>query len=180
MNKVKTITPLSRGLPKTGQGGNHYDYADGHYQAGWWLGRTVAGNKVRFVEKELVSGEPVIIDRATRLIWPKNLTDRCNDLGAAKKVLDCIAWCEALDYGSFNDWRMPNVFEMISLFNGGDASPCAYSTVFINWVSAWEFWTSTMNPSDSDSFQQVLFNEYLRVVFASKVNTYHFLPVRSL
>ncbi|GAI92181.1 unnamed protein product [marine sediment metagenome] len=178
--KVHTIKPLSRGLPKTGQVVEIIAGDDGTYEKGWWENRLNANNKTRFIDKELVSGEEVVIDKATHLMWVKNVNGLGTDNGATKSIANCITFCEELIFGGYNDWRLPNLFEMISLFKGGIDDPSAHDVEFDNWVSSWTFWCSTINFADTDRGHHIWFQHGLTVEVIPRTASEHFLPVRSL
>ncbi len=178
MEKVHTIKPLTHGLPKTGDILTSYDNDDGDTQRGWWLGRTAANNKNRFVEKELVSGEFVILDKATGLMWVKDLTGAgCNN-GNTLKWSDAAAFVAALDFGGFTDWFVPNFFELISLFNGGASYPCVYDTIFNNWSPAFGIWSSSNRPLTPLRKIFIDFSFQTDVSSATDVLTINILPCR--
>jgi len=133
-------TILTRGLPKTGQVTVHIAGDDGTHQAGWWKGKTVANNKTRFIVKTL-DGDDVVIDLATGLMWPKNVSGAGGNSGAAGLWATQIAYANGLTFASFSDWRMPNVFEMFTITKLSGGFGCWYD-VFTNTLSA-PYWTST-------------------------------------
>ncbi|GAI72357.1 unnamed protein product [marine sediment metagenome] len=179
-DKVHTIKPLSRGLPKTGQTYSIKAGDDGALEIGWWLGRLVANNKKRFIEKELVSLESVLIDRATSLIWPKNLAGAATDFYSFKTWDNAMTWVATLNYGGFNDWRMPNIFELCTLYNGYTTEPCFHDTIFSNVNPAIPYWTSSMKPFDSSILHAVLFQVYLEIVPTSRLAERAIIPCRSI
>lgn len=142
--KVKLISPLSHGLPKTGQTIAYISYDDGFYEEGWWLNRDNANNRIRFIEKEYVSGEPVIIDLATRLMWPKSgLSAGCNN-GAKINWNDTTVFALGLVYGGFDNWRMPNLNELLSICNHSIANPTIWSPFTDVQTDNYSgYWTST-------------------------------------
>lgn len=180
MDELKLITPLSHGLPKTGRITEIIAGDDGTYERGWWLGTLNDNNRTRFIEKEYVTDEPIIIDLATHLIWPKDLNSVATDTGAKKNLSDAIAFCEALDFGGFDDWYMPNILEMCSLVNSEIAAPSAYTNIFDNWIATLVFHTATMYPDSEIYCQDIDFLYGLTVAYGSVGTTTHFLPVRSM
>lgn len=119
--------PITRHLPKTGQTTVYQANDDGTFQAGWWRGRTVSGNKTRFLSKT-ISGDAIVVDRATGLIWPKDLAGAGGNNTTALTWSEAITWAAALSFAGFTDWRLPNIIELLSI---GDfekaASPRIYS-----------------------------------------------------
>lgn len=180
MDELKLITPLSQGLPKTGQETSVFDGDDGYYERGWWLGTLNDNNRTRFIEKEFVSGELVIMDLATNLMWPKDITGDATDSGANKSLTDAITWCEELIFGGFSDWHMPNILEMCSLMCGKCINPSAYTDVFDNWFGTYAFNTATLYP-DTDVYCQAIDLLYgITITYGLVASTKHFLPVRSM
>jgi len=64
----------------------------------------------RFSTAEPVSGEPVVTDSVTGLIWQKTYATN-------KTWQQALAYCESLSYGGHSDWRLPNKKELMSLVN---------------------------------------------------------------
>jgi len=60
-----------------------------------------------FEEIKNVDGEPVIKDLTTNLYWQKNYVDYGWRQG--------LAYCENLVYGGYDDWRVPNINELVSI-----------------------------------------------------------------
>ena len=112
----------ARQVPRTGQTTVYRTGDDGDLEVG--NPATVA---VRFQTFTAVAGEPVVFDRLTGLYWP---ADYSGDIGSPfdAKVLwnAAIDQCLALDFGGFDDWRLPNNEELLSIMdfeNGGAYSP---------------------------------------------------------
>lgn len=175
---IKVIAPLSRGLPKTGQIVSYLDGDDGDIEAGWWLGLLNENNRTRFVEKEYVSGKPVIIDLATKLMWPKDIASSiCRD-GTAGHWSVAFAWLNGRTWGSFSDWRLPNVFEMLSLANLNEIEPSTYKTIFTNWNVLTVLWTASTDPSATTNAIRVSFTDGCYCGKYAKTNNLRFIPCR--
>lgn len=132
---------FSRGLPKTGVDTIYYGGDDGYYKKGWWLGRTLANNRVRFVTAT-ISDELIVLDRATKLIWAGNYYQPgCNSGNP-------LAWEAAINYsGSLNfagrtGWRIPNIKELFSLVDNSVANPTIAEPPF-QLTPNQEFWSTT-------------------------------------
>ncbi len=138
-------TILSRGLPKTGQLISYFAGDDGDIEAGWWVGKTSVNNLERFIVKTIV-GVEVIIDRATGLMWPRDVTGPGGDSGLAKAWSTAVFFGGALIFVGFDDWRLPNVEEFCSIFDLSAGIPCWYP-VFLNGLSS-AYWTSTTAAAD--------------------------------
>lgn len=140
---------FSRGLPKTGQTVQYRLGDDGTYESGWWIKRLIATNRTRYVDKT-INGDVVVIDRATKLMWPKNWAGDGANSGNAVTWNDGIDWALALDFAGFKDWRLPNYFEIVSLLNFSLYNPSFPTTVFDN-VDTITYWTSTTYPVTTTS-----------------------------
>jgi hypothetical protein len=92
----------------------------------------------------------------TGLMWPR-------DAAPASTLcsLTSSTWQQALDYVSclntntflgYTDWRLPNVIEMASLLNAGQADTSAWLNTqgFTN-VDGNGYWTSTTDPTFTDN-----------------------------
>lgn len=132
---------LSRGLPKTNQTTEFESGDDGTHQAGWWKGLTVAVNRTRFIEKT-VNSDVVIIDRATGLMWVQDGNSAGANSGAVDTWAACIAVAGALNFAGFEDWRLPNIFELISLIDWEKAEP-VLDALFDNISLMTGYWSST-------------------------------------
>jgi len=120
MNVLKYI--LTRSLPKTGQSTVYVAGDDGDYQKGWWKNKTLADNKVRFID----NGNDTITDRATGLMWEK-VPSPTN-----KVFFGWIGYAKALTLGGYTDWRVPNINELSSLVNYSNFYNAAYLPFFTN------------------------------------------------
>ena len=142
--KAKKIA-LTRGLPKTGQSVEYTAGDDGTYQAGWWLGRTVANNKDRFIAKT-IAGDDVVSDRATGLIWGADGDGAGCVNGASDDFAAQIAYANTLTFAGFTNWRVPNIFELLSIMDFSLSNPCIVEPPFSNTYSS-GYWSSTTDPT---------------------------------
>lgn len=149
---VHVIYPLSRGLSKTGQTVSYVSEDDGDLEDGWWLSRLNANNRNRFVEKEFVSGEVVILDLATGLMWPKAWDGRATNFGGAVTWSLALGYAGVLDYGGFDDWHVPNLIEYVSIvdfelsapniqsvFTGVDATKYHWTNSTVKYNTLWAY-----------------------------------------
>jgi len=118
---------LPRGLPKTGQETSYVSHDDGHYEAGWWPGRLNENNRTRFIVKEYVTGEEVVIDLATRLMWPKDIASTICYCGNPVNWPTAVIYADGGAFGGFPDWRIPNFIELMSLINYETTNPAVWS-----------------------------------------------------
>ncbi|MBY4893578.1 DUF1566 domain-containing protein [Rhodobacteraceae bacterium N5(2021)] len=109
----------------------------------------VPGNFVRCVSGEedvygvnvfVPNDDGTVTDEATGLIWQQA------DDGERREWADALAYCEALDLGGYDDWRLPNSKTLQSIVNySGTGFPAIDTSVFAitqDSVSL-DFWTST-------------------------------------
>lgn len=91
--------------------------------------------------KDTGSGK-IVIDRITALIWQRTLSDEKYTWSAA------INYCESLQYGGYDDWRLPDLREMRTIVSFGNENPPAiHPSYFLN-TPPEVFWTSSENITD--------------------------------
>lgn len=107
----------------------------------------------RYSISEPVSGESVVTDLATGLMW-KRCTEGHSGADCSTGTLTSLTWSSALNLANaatdagFSDWRLPNADELLSLVETGCANPAINATVFPRSVSSW-YWSSTTALSSS-------------------------------
>lgn len=127
MKKLEVI--MDNILPKTGQKTEYYEGDDGTYQAGW------EGD--RFTD----NGDGTITDNATNLMWPADWT------GPAANNLVTIAWEAAIDFAKnlnfagHNDWRMPNINELLTITDNEECEPAMNPLFTVS--TELPYWSST-------------------------------------
>jgi hypothetical protein len=107
----------------------------------------------RFTRTLGVVGEPVVVDHVTALVWQGcNLGlsgDDC-ELGLATKAAwaDQLAGCDALTWGGYDDWRLPDPYEMQSLVDQNTAiAPTIDPTTFPATTGDWH-WSSSSSSTE--------------------------------
>ena len=75
-------------------------------------------------------------------------------------IWDALAQANANSLGGYNDWRIPNYFELVSILNLGTCSPAIDTTVFPSTPSSYH-WTASTHPCYSSSALYVYFNDGL-------------------
>ncbi len=129
---------LTRRLPKTGQTTSYVTGDDGQYQKGWG-----AGMPPRFLFR-IIQGEYFTEDKATGLLWPQEVEADGWDNGNSHTFASAIAYAEALTYGGFSDWRLPNITELLSLVNHESVSPATSGTnIDFGLDARFEVWSGT-------------------------------------
>jgi len=139
---------ITRGLPKTGQVTSYQAGDDGQYEAGWWVGRLNANNRVRFIKKEMMVGESITIDRATGLMWATYKDEAGCNFDASMDWDDAIIYAEGLTFAGFTDWRLPNVKELASIADYSRVNPAIDITMF-NCAAAY-YWSATTYSAMTD------------------------------
>ena len=131
---IKRVTTIQSngGLPKTGQY-SYYPYDDGYY----WMGYPLGGGQ-RFID----NGDGTVVDLATGLMWIKNPSEA--GIGSSMSWYDAINACENLNFAGWDDWRMPNINELMSIVDHSRYDP-AWDTMFFAYPpDPWTaFWSST-------------------------------------
>lgn len=150
---MKLIT--SRGLPKTGQTYEYCSGSDGDFQAGWWVRSKVYNNKTRFISKT-IDGDDIVIDRATGLMWAADDNEAgCNNADPLVFVEAC-AYPLGITFAGYNDWRLPNIFELFSIVDYSNYDPTIDTNFFPNAISQ-DYWSSTAHPGDDNASCYVSF-----------------------
>jgi hypothetical protein len=132
------------GLPKTGATVSQYPGDDGDLQRG------VPWPDPRFLD----NGDGTVTDRLTGLVWLQ-----AGDYFPAQGWNGSVDSCRGLeddgsgltDGSQIRDWRLPNVNELSTLLNAGEASGAAWLNTecsFTN-VGSSDYWTSTTNANDT-------------------------------
>ncbi|MBF0537433.1 MAG: DUF1566 domain-containing protein [Nitrospirae bacterium] len=171
-------------LPQTGQtkcydtNGNSITCAgtgqDGELQVG------VVWPNPRFT----VNSDQTVTDNLTGLLWTKDASTPTTGSCTGGKMswqaaLSYVACLNTANYLGHNDWRLPNVNELESIFNAGQANVATWlnSQGFVN-VQSNYYWSSTTTANDTSSAWSLRI--YDGLVFASaKSGSYYVWPVRS-
>ena len=145
---------------------SHYNKGDRLYARCVRLGPATLPEQ-RFIQKEYVQNQPVVMDMATGLMWEKQYV-------TGKTWRQALAYCEGLDYGGFDDWRLPNINELRSLINYAKHDP---ASDFPDMPSDY-LWSSTSNVVAADYAWAVVFSNG-NVQTYNKGNEYTVRCVRS-
>jgi hypothetical protein len=94
-------------------------------QYGWDTAHT---SGERFTRSTPVAGSPVVADNVTGLVWQGCATGYSGELcesedGVSKfSWVDSVVLCDALDWGGYHDWRLPDPYELDSIIDASLAS----------------------------------------------------------
>ena len=119
------------GVPKTGQKTSYALGDDGYWQKGF------SPQPERFID----NGDGTVTDTFTKLMWTKD----AQQISGEMNWFDAIEACNGLIFAEYEDWRLPNVREMLSLIDYGYYDPALTpGHPFLN-VPPYpgRYWTST-------------------------------------
>lgn len=119
------------GINKTGQTVSYKDYDDGYFQKGY------PRQGPRFTD----NGDGTITDNATGLMWAKDGDGPGCGSGGLGKRDDSLFFANILTFAGYNDWRLPNTLELVSIADYGRDHP-AIDPIFTNTKNG-AYWTST-------------------------------------
>lgn len=96
--------------------------------------------------------EPVVLDRVGGRMWqgcPAGLAGRDCSAGRARSETraDGLAYCDGLVWAGFDDWRLPDHYELLSLVDYGRVRPAVDPALFP--ATAEFFWSSSSYASGS-------------------------------
>ena len=133
INRVTEIV-TEGGLPKTGQMMVYQMGDDGYYQMGYPI-----GGAQRFID----NGDGTVVDMATGLMWLKD--PQAAGLGMTMYWYDAINACENLFYAGHDDWRLPNINELMSIVDHSRYNPAFDTMFFVPAPDTWTpYWSSTI------------------------------------
>ncbi len=128
---------------------------DGYYQAG--------------VTRSYGRNGDIVIDNTTGLQWEDNET-------IAKPWDAAGTYCSEFSLGDNNDWRLPNIEELITLVYEGERNPALMKGVFHKYISSY-YWSST---TDSENTSNALLVGFTRGLLSNhgKTNPHYVRCVR--
>lgn len=96
----------------------------------------------------------VVSDSSTNLEWQDDYSDNSGNI---KNVIwnDAIDYCEALILDGKNDWRAPNIIELMSLIDDSKNTP-TINEVFQNTTVSF-YWSSTTDSSNNTNAWNIYF-----------------------
>jgi hypothetical protein len=109
-------------------------------QYGWDVSHVATD---RFTRTEEVSGEPIAIDNVTGLVW-----QAAPDPGVNSTWSAALAFCDSLTWAGFDDWRLPDIYELTSIMDLGQVEPAVDDTVF-EFITFSGYWSSSYAGLDS-------------------------------
>ena len=157
---VKTGTAVG-GLLKTGQTASYQTGDDGTYSSSKGTAFSLS-----------IGNNSTVNDAVTGLQWQAGTEP------GTKTWSTAITWAEGLVMDGKDDWRLPNITELQTLFvrNAGQTAPYIDKTMFPLTVSDY-YWSSTASPVDTDLALLATFNSGL-VHYGTKTNSSYVRAVR--
>jgi len=118
---------------KTGQTTEYRSGDDGTWQKG------ASWPSTRFTDNGVT-----VTDHLTGLEWAED----ANLPGGARTWNDAIDYCNALSLGGYDDWRLPDTRELLSLIDYSQDNPALPSGHPFDNVQSQRYWTSTTSTND--------------------------------
>jgi hypothetical protein len=135
-----------------------YEYSDGEF--------------ITVAEKSRREVELYFTDQQTGLIWPRN----GNIAGRSMNWNDAMSWVKQLNYGAYNDWRLPTKEELELFVKRGGSRPSEWlnANKFYN-IQSHYYWSSS---SGTDGAWDVYMSNGF-VVYDVKTSYSYVWPVRA-
>lgn len=124
-------------LLKTGQVYSYYPGDDGQYQKG------VPPQGDRFTD----NGDGTVTDNLTGLMWVKDPA-QLPGFSSPMYWYDALNACENLVFAGYDDWRLPNINELLSIIDHSRFDPAFDPLFFVPFPDTWTpYWSSTSSSS---------------------------------
>jgi hypothetical protein len=129
-------------------------------------------NQTDRFSKAGTADEPVVMDSVTGLAWQGCLAGAFGDDCGSSEDAYSAQWgyavqaCRDLEWGGYDDWRLPDVFSLISIINLGAANGI-YTDYFVD-ESGYALWSSTTHPGDEEAAFTVVFDKKTAVTAQAK------------
>lgn len=149
-------------------------------QYGWDM---LHAESERFTRDLTVADQPMVQDNVTGLSWQNcvaGLTgNACNSGSAVKQTWqNALSYCDGLDWGGHQDWRLPDTYELQSIVDFGASPRTIDTTAFPATPSNSWFWSSSSNAGNPSGAWEVDFSSGSEDGLA-KSNTFYVRCVRS-
>ena len=136
---IPSVLPARKGVLWTGQNKIYENYDDGYYRSGRAFSYQTA------VPDPSRRDEVVTIDNVTGLMWASDGVGKGGNGGNPLDWSGAVSWARDLEFAGYEDWRLPNLRELLSLVNYGQVIPAIDSLYFPNTRAGGEdlYWSST-------------------------------------
>jgi hypothetical protein len=160
-------------LPKTGQTIVYNNFDDGFHKRGF-LGK----NENRWLVKN-IDGAEIVFDVLTGLMWPRFFNSAGCNFGNVLSWNNALNYAENLVFAGFTDWRMPNIYELITLLDLEKSQSPTIQNCFANFPAG-DFWiySGTTRKLSTDRAWGVNFYNCIIRESLSKTTPYGILCVR--
>jgi hypothetical protein len=91
------------------------------------------------------NGNGTVTDNDLGLMWQQR------DDGTKKTWETALSYCEGLSLTQYDDWRVPNKRELMSIVDYARSGPPAISTTYFPGTASEGYWVSTTSANDSAS-----------------------------
>jgi len=112
----------------------------------------------------------IIVDKKLGLVWQDNSVAK----GTKMKWKSAKKYCQNLKLTGYNDWRLPNYDELLTIVDYDRHDP-AIMPSFQNIISH-VYWSSTQKTSSTKSIWAIQFKEG-RTITGSKINSNYIMCV---
>ncbi len=107
----------------------------------------------RYTRSETTPTQPVVVDNVTGLMWQGCASGLSGSLCASgsASTLDwgqALAYCDALDWGGYLDWHLPDEFETTTVIDYGRRGPAIDLSIFPAVPPVSATWSSSTYASD--------------------------------
>ncbi len=150
-------------LLKTGQTKMYVEGDDGYYQKG--ISRSYSRDDAK----------RIVIDRVTNLMWQDDA-----NATVTKTFQEAVDFCQNLELGGFSDWKLPNIYELVSLVEYGKLRP-SIDAVFQH-IANKNYWSATHSARNLAKVKFVSFETGIVSVVSETYDSYgglHFKCVRN-
>jgi hypothetical protein len=151
-------------------------------QYGW---DTTHDSEERFSRDVSTSGQPVVTDTVTGLVWQGCAIgysgEDCGDVGSPTKFtwFEALATCDSLTWGGYDDWRLPDRYELQSLVDNGKFDVPTIDAAAFPITPSDYFWSSSSFAANTDSAWNVEFSlAHNYLVYMGKYSSYYVRCVR--
>ena len=105
-----------------------------------------------FLFADFIKKDGVVIDLSTALFWQDDYTDATEGASTHMTWRQSIDYCENLELGGYNDWRLPNINELYSIMDYNNSEPIV-NNIFSQLPDVPGYlWSSTSTNAGLDAF----------------------------
>jgi hypothetical protein len=120
-------------------------------------GENFSGQDAQYIEKciprsyavSISEGDEIVADNNTGLMWQRTIPEiyaECafgDPVGSMCSWQEAINYCNDLDYGGYDDWRLPSRIELESITDYGKSNPSIDTDLFIDTPVKWILTTTS-------------------------------------